>query len=257
MAIRHSPQVGQYLRVQRHDPLLRSLSVADPDEPLRLDEVVSVQAGDLLDPEARERCQREHGAHLRGRRPDGQLEVLSVDRPGQHSALLRPHDGPRRVRIGETLVHRPLVEAVQVGDPVVARPRVQLPELAGPSIVEELLDVGASRTDHCGGFDPAGEGPQACPLTTFTQLHLKTQAIVGSLKRHAPPTGVEQAQGAAYRDARESKERRDLCWEATILIFTVQPMMANELQGEIHPLPSNEDIQATVANEEAARTAAG
>ena len=89
-------------------------------------------------------------------------------------------------------------------------------------------------------------------LTTFTQLHQKTQAIAASLRDHLPPVTATQAQGD-YREHAESKRRRDLCWDALVLVYTVQPMMANEIQGEIHPLPSVEEIRSDVGNEETLR----
>jgi hypothetical protein len=93
-------------------------------------------------------------------------------------------------------------------------------------------------------------------LTTFTKLHLAAQSVSSSLKRHPPPPTPAEAQSAAYRDHVESKRRRDLCWDCTVLVYTVQPMMANELQGENHPLPSFADVRANVAEEETLREAA-
>jgi hypothetical protein len=90
-------------------------------------------------------------------------------------------------------------------------------------------------------------------LSAFARLHMTAQAISAGLRRHPPPTTPAQAQGTAYRDHAESRQRRDFCWDALVLIYTVQPMMANELQGEIHPLPTVEDVRTGVADAEAAR----
>lgn len=70
---------------------------------------------------------------------------------------------------------------------------------------------------------------------------------------HLPPVTPAQAQSPIYRDDPKSQQRRDLCWEATQLVFTVQPMMANELQGEIHSLPTPERVREEVEEEIDAR----
>lgn len=93
-------------------------------------------------------------------------------------------------------------------------------------------------------------------LTTFTKLHLAAQSVSSSLKHHPPPATTAEAQSAAYRDHPESKRRRDLCWDCTVFVYTVQPMMANELQGESYPLPTFEDVRANVVEEETLRDAA-
>jgi hypothetical protein len=84
-------------------------------------------------------------------------------------------------------------------------------------------------------------------LVLFTDLHNELKAIAASLERHGPPFDPYQAQEAAYHDAEESKERRELCWQVTKLIYTVQPHMANELQGETHAVPTPEQIRSAAA----------
>jgi hypothetical protein len=123
--------------VQRDDPLLPSLAKADPDQALALDDVVAVEAGYLLAPETGEGSERQHGPDLRASGPDGQHQIVIVDRAWQGPACLWSDDGNRRVDLDQLLQHAPLVERVEVGDPQVAGVVPDLATFAGAPLVQE------------------------------------------------------------------------------------------------------------------------
>ena len=66
--------------MERHDALFGTLAVADPNQPLRFNDIVTVESRDLLDSQAGECRQGEDGSHLRRSSPNRELEILTFNR---------------------------------------------------------------------------------------------------------------------------------------------------------------------------------